>query len=158
MRTAQARANWLPSRRARQYRTGRIQLMAKILIRCDEQIKPCGLSGGKELAVEKLGPTALPRSFNIMRCQPPLNRERHALVEENPHQTATRLRSACRRTSSTCSRVTPSYHSRKSLTVAPASRFSNNVATGKRVPLNTNAPLTRPGTRSTDLHSVQSSM
>jgi predicted HTH domain antitoxin len=36
--------------------------------------------------------------------------------------------------------------------------FSNNERTGRRVPLNTHAPLTRPGTRSTDLHVDQSSM
>ena len=52
--------------------------MTEILIRRDEQIKPCVLSGGEELSIEKLGPTALPRSFNIMRCEPALKRERHA--------------------------------------------------------------------------------
>src|SRR5439155_18239736 len=94
----------------------------------------------------------------MMCCEPLSEGQRCALVEKNPHQAAARLRSACRRTSRTCSRVTPSYHFRKSLTVAPASRFSNNVTTGNLVPLKTNAPLTRPGTRSTAPHSDQSSM
>src|SRR5437764_10713788 len=97
-------------------------------------------------------------SFNVVLYKPAFERQRCALIEEDPHQAAARLRSACRSTSSTCSRVTPSYHPRKSLTVAPASRFSKSVVTGNRVPLNTNAPLTRPGTRSTDLHSDQSSI
>ena len=45
-----------------------------------------------------------------------------------------RLRSACRRTCSTCSRVTPGNQARKSSTRAPSSRFSNSALTGTRVP------------------------
>ena len=56
----------------------------------------------------------------------------------------------------TCSRSTPGNHSRKSLALAPASRFSNKARTGTRVPANTQAPPTRPGTRSTAAHAVQS--
>jgi hypothetical protein len=69
-----------------------------------------------------------------------------------------RLRSACCRTSSTCWRVTPGNHSRKSSILAPPSRFSNSARTGTRVPLNSHSPLTFPGIRSTAGQSRQSSM
>src|SRR2546422_11278407 len=57
-----------------------------------------------------------------------------------------------------CSRVTPGNHSGNWSTVAPPSRFSKSACTGTRVPLNTQAPLTLPGTRSTAAHFVQSNM
>src|SRR2546425_10090204 len=62
------------------------------------------------------------------------------------------------RTVKACSRVTPGNHSRNWSTVAPPSRFSKSACTGTRVPLNTHAPLTLPGTRSTAAHFVQSNM
>ena len=52
----------------------------------------------------------------------------------------------------------PSNHSRKSLTVAPLSRFSKSAATGSLVPVNTQAPLTLPGKLSTTGHLLQSVM
>src|ERR1035437_10786079 len=67
-------------------------------------------------------------------------------------QVTARLRSACSSTASTCSRVTPGNQVRNSFTVAPSSRFSNRARTGTRVALNTQAPLTFPGTRSTAAH------
>jgi hypothetical protein len=54
--------------------------------------------------------------------------------------------SANLRTAKACSRVTPGNHSRNWSTVAPPSRFSKSACTGTRVPLNTQAPLTLPGT------------
>src|SRR5688572_33436916 len=42
--------------------------------------------------------------------------------------------------------------------LAPSSRFSNRARTGTRVPLKTHTPLTLSGTRSTALHSFQSSI
>src|ERR1039458_10243690 len=54
-----------------------------------------------------------------------------------------------------CSRVTENS-SMTSSTVKPASKFSNTVATGIRVSLNTHAPLTLPGTLSTAGHWDQS--
>ena len=66
--------------------------------------------------------------------------------------------SANLRTVKACSRVTPGNHSRNYSTVAPPSRFSNRARTGTRVPVNTHAPLTLPGTRSTAEHFVQSNM
>src|SRR5439155_13364581 len=66
--------------------------------------------------------------------------------------------SANLRTVKACSRVTPGSHSRNWSTVAPRSRFSKSACTGTRVPLNTHAPLTLPGTRSTAVHIVQSNM
>src|ERR1019366_2725794 len=54
-----------------------------------------------------------------------------------------------------CSRVTENS-SMTSSTVKPASKFSNTVATGIRVSLNTHAPLTLPGMLSTAGHWDQS--
>ena len=87
-----------------------------------------------------------------------------ALIEENfparplAGYATVKLCSAYFRTDSTCSRRTPWNHSRKSSTVAPPSRFSNSAATGTRVPLKSQAPLTFPGTRSTAAQLLQSSM
>src|SRR6266478_330985 len=66
--------------------------------------------------------------------------------------------SANLRTVKACSRVTPRNHLGNWSTVAPPSRFSKSACTGTRVPLNTQAPLTLPGTRSTAAHFVQSNM
>ena len=63
---------------------------------------------------------------------------------------------ACSRTLRVCCAVTPGNHSRNSCTVAPPSIFSNNAATGTRVPRNTHAPLTRSASRSTAVQVVQS--
>ena len=54
--------------------------------------------------------------------------------------------------------MTPRNQARKSFTVAPSSRFSKSARTGTRVFLNTQAPLTLPGTRSTAAHWAQSSI
>jgi hypothetical protein len=75
-----------------------------------------------------------------------------------PIYTSIRLRSANSRTASTCSRVTPGYHSKKSLTVAPTSRFSKSKVAGTWVPLNRHIHLDLPGPRSTTVHWVQSSI
>ncbi len=74
------------------------------------------------------------------------------------YERVTRLSSACFRTASTCSRLTPGNHSRNSSIVAPPSMFSNSARTGTRVPLNSHAPLTFSGLRSTSGQSCQSSM
>src|SRR3989442_11682704 len=66
--------------------------------------------------------------------------------------------SANLRTVNACSRVTPGNDSRNWSTVAPPSRFSKSACTGTRVPLNTQAPLTLPGTRSTAAQFVHSNM
>ena len=59
------------------------------------------------------------------------------------------LRAACSSTARTCSMVTPGNHSTNCDASAPSSRFSKRAATGTRVPRNTQAPLTRSGSRST---------
>src|ERR1700731_3571867 len=59
-------------------------------------------------------------------------------------------------TALTCSRLSPSYHCMMSSRFAPASRFSKMADTGIRVPFNTHAPLTLPGTLSTAEHCDQS--
>src|SRR5438067_548484 len=77
---------------------------------------------------------------------------------EGSRQTGVRLRSAWASTAIAWSRVTPGNHFRKSSTLAPSSRFSKSARTGMRVPLNTQAPLTRSGARSTAGQLCQSSM
>src|SRR5687768_3956086 len=62
------------------------------------------------------------------------------------------------RTASTCSRVTPGNHERKSSTEAPPSRFSKSATTGTRVERKTHEPLTLSGSRSTAGHEDQSNM
>src|SRR5208282_6294551 len=71
---------------------------------------------------------------------------------------ATRLSSAWRNTSSTCSRVTPGNHSRNSSMLAPPSRFSNSALTGTRLCLNSHSPPPLVGMRSTAGHLLQSNM
>src|SRR6266480_980441 len=56
-----------------------------------------------------------------------------------------------------CFQVSPSYVSINSLMVMPSSNPAKTVATGIRVPRNTHAPLTFPGTLSTAGHCDQSS-
>ena len=68
------------------------------------------------------------------------------------------LRAACSRTARACSRDTPGNHSTNCDTCAPSSRFSNSAAIGTRVPRNTQAPLTRSGSRSTAGQEDQSIM
>jgi hypothetical protein len=52
-------------------------------------------------------------------------------------------------TDSTCSWVTPGNQVRNSFIVAPSWRFPKREHAGSRVVLNTQTPLTFPGTRST---------
>src|SRR6266487_3820750 len=66
-----------------------------------------------------------------------------------------RLRAANSRTALTCSRVTGNCSITSSM-VMPSSKFSNTMATGVRVDVNTHAPLTLPGMRSTPGHWDQS--
>src|SRR5712664_1649781 len=80
--------------------------------------------------------------------------------EENAHQRpdtgASKLRAANSSTALTCSRVTGNCSITSSM-VIPSSKFSKTTATGVRVPLNTQAPLTLPGMLSTTAHWDQSS-
>jgi hypothetical protein len=54
----------------RDTKQAKIQLITEVLIGCDEQIKADGLSRREQLSVQKLGPSALSRSFNLMCCKP----------------------------------------------------------------------------------------
>ena len=60
------------------------------------------------------------------------------------------------KTALTCASSTPPNHSMKSWTVAPSARLPKRADTGSRVSLNTQAPLTLPGTLSTAEHFPQS--
>jgi hypothetical protein len=115
----------------------------------------------------KLGPTWLISGGDFVIAQDSVQRHRSSMIKENSHSPGvprtshyaiSRLCSACRSTSSTCSRVTPGNHSRNSSMRAPLSRFSNSALTGTRVLLKSQAPPTFPGTRSTAGHLLQSSM
>lgn len=68
------------------------------------------------------------------------------------------LRATCSSTSRACCKVTPGKISANWLTGIPSSRFSKSAATGTRVPRNTQAPLTRSGSRSTAVQVDQSIM
>jgi hypothetical protein len=69
---------------------------------------------------------------------------------------AARLRAAKSSTAVTCSRVTSNCSMISSMLKAILQVFKD-VATGRRVPRKTHAPLTFPGTLSTAAHFVQSS-
>ena len=81
---------------------------------------------------------------------------KHAAAGLDRTHATSRDRVACSKTLRVCCAVTPGNHSRNSCTVAPPSIFSNNAATGTRVPRNTHAPLTRSASRSTAVQVVQS--
>jgi len=142
-----------------------ILLRPQVLVRRDQQVKPC-LGRSKKVSIGQAGPAQLEcRRYRVTGERVP-HRGWGALVENDSHagldperiQATAKLRSACSSTASTCSRLTPGNQARKSFSVAPSSRFSKSARTGTRVFLNTQAPLTLPGTRSTAVHCVQSSI
>ena len=122
-----------------------VLLIAQVLVRGNEHIESFFCSS-QEISIAQIRPSHFERSGDGMTAQDFAQWDRSALI------VSTRLCSACSNTATTCSRVTPGNHFRKSFTLAPPSRFSNNARTGARVPLNTQAPLTFPGMRSTALH------
>src|SRR5260370_7086896 len=81
-----------------------------------------------------------------------------SVVKENKHQRrtgASRLRAAKSSTAVTCSRVTSNCSIISSMLI-PSSRFSKMVATGRRAPRKTHAPLPFPATLSPADHFDQS--
>lgn len=113
-------------------------------------------SGVQQRAILQGAPAKLESGDNLVAAEKAAQRHGCALIKKNLHgrrpQVSTRLRWACSRTASTCSRATPGNHSRKFSAVAPLSRFSNSACTGTRVPLKSQTPLTFPGIRSTAEH------
>ena len=105
-------------------------------------------------------PTLLEDGNHRVMCEVGKQRNRRALVKQHLHHTAPdwRLCCACSSTASTCSRVTPGNQRKKSSMHAPSSRFSKSAFTGTRDPRKTQAPLTFPGTRSTDEQLDQSNI
>ena len=77
------------------------------------------------------------------------------VIEQNSHQRwrmgVSRFRAANSSTVLTCSRVIGNCSTTSSM-VIPPSKFSKTMATAVRVPVNTHAPLTLPGMRSTPGH------
>jgi hypothetical protein len=121
-----------------------ILLVLEILIRGYKDLE-ASFGRPQQIAVFQIGPAQLERGGNFVGCKRTAQRCGRALIEEDG-------------TAKVCSRATPGNHSRNWSTVAPPSRFSKSAETGTRVPLNTHAPLTLPGTRSTAEHWVQSNM
>jgi hypothetical protein len=126
---------------------------------------PCGADEGgrgriEEFAISQGVPSKGTGLFDNVCGQGPGNTPRRAVVKEHTHQRpetgASRLLAANSRTALTCARDTGNCSITSSIAM-PSSRFSKTTATGVRVPLNTQAPLTLPGTLSTAGHSDQSS-
>src|SRR6266850_629143 len=122
--------------------------------------KPAASAASQQFAVSEGIPATRTGFLDGLTRQRRRNASRRAVIEEDAHQRpgtgASRLRAANSRTAFTCSRVTGNC-STTSSTVIPSSRFSKTTATGVRVPLNTQAPLTLPGMLSTARHWDQSS-
>src|SRR3954452_11421480 len=122
--------------------------------------KPAASARVQQFAILQRAPCKSPRLLDGVIGERRGNTSPGPIVEENAHQRgaagASRLRAANSSTALTCSRVTGNC-SITSSRIIRSSRFSKTTAAGVRVPLNTQAPLTLPGTLSTSGHSDQSS-
>src|SRR4030095_9311427 len=140
-------------------RLSQVLLMSDVSVCRDEYIEAGCFRGVQQFAVLQRVPSTSPRLLDGVIGERRGNTSRGPIVEENAHQRwaagASRLRAANSSTALTCSRVTGNCSITSSM-VIPSSRFSKTTATGVRVPLNTQAPLTLPGTLSTAGHSDQS--
>ena len=139
-----------------------VLLILEILIGRYQNLESLLLGSAQQIAVLLRAPSFLKDSEDRVMREVSAQRNRRALIKENPHgsQRASgwRLRWACSSTASTCPRVTPGNQARNSSMRAPLSRFSNRAVTGTRVPRNTQAPLTLPVARSTTEQDDQSNM
>src|SRR3954470_3841263 len=136
-----------------------VLLMSDVSVCRDEYIESGRFRAVRQFGVLQRVPSTSPRLFDGVIGERRGNTSRSPIVEENAHQRraagASRFRAANSSTALTCSRVRGNC-SITSSSVIPSSRFSKTTATGVRVPLNTQAPLTLPGTLSTAEHSDQS--
>src|SRR5690348_604605 len=135
-----------------------ILLISNILVGGEQELESGIFGCFQQFTVVQCVPSKIFCILDCMSCEKRGQRRGSTLVEKNQHQRRTgtsRLRAAKSSTAMTCSRVTPN-HSMMFSMVAPDSRFSKTVATGMRVPRNTHAPLTLPGTLSTAGHCDQS--
>ena len=132
-----------------------VLLVANIAICRQQNVEACRFCSPQQVAIRQPVPTTVSSFF---RQRGPSGRKPlrgHSAVEQHMHQRAgtgtSRLRAANSSTALICSRVMGNCSIRSS-TAMPSWRFSKMSATGVRVSLNTQAPLTcpecsrRPGT------------
>jgi len=147
-----------------------VLLIPDILVGVEKQIKSSFLRNSQQFAVAERVPSAVFGLGDGMTSKEWNKRHRRAVVKQYAYRPrlmygfhghgglgGSRLRAANSSTAAICSRVT-SNHSMISSMFAPASRFSNTADTGMRVSLNTQAPLSLPGTLSTAGHCDQSEL
>lgn len=135
----------------RQLPVCQILLIAEALIRSDQELVSIVFGSIQEGAIPQLRPSTFEGRFhNVLRQMTP-QRYRSSLIEQDLHEATVSANawSSWSRTVSTFHRSTPGNHSRNWSIDAPALRFSKRAETGTRVSLNTHAPLTRSGSRST---------
>src|SRR5262249_29779824 len=139
---------------------GEVLLKANVAVCSYQDIETGCLSGVEQLAVLEPVPAVRPCLFNgvILKSRGDTSaacrcRKERAQAQETG---ASRLRAANSSTALTWSLVTGNCSSTSSM-VIPSSRFSKPIATGVRVPLNPQAPLTLPGMLSTAGQRDQSS-
>lgn len=130
--------------------------MLQVLVRRDTCFEATALCPREELAILERRPAHRRRGRDLMFVEMPLDRRSRTSIEQQFHYGAFALCAACSRTALTCESATPGNHSTKSVTCAPSSRFRKRAETGTRLPRNTQAPLTRAGSRSTSEHEDQS--
>ena len=140
-------------------------LIPDVLVRRNQHIETGGFGFLDQIAVFKILPAQFGSESNLMKGKLNAQRGGNTVIEENLHRaagktgtfsgnrecTAAKVRTALTREAST-----PGNHSTNSCKVAPLARFSNSELIGSRVPLNTHAPLSLPGTLSTAEHCDQS--
>jgi hypothetical protein len=128
-------------------------LITNVLVGCEQDLKAARFCRIEQLSVLECGPFLFCRRSNCVICKELAKRRGCTLIKQNEHYWSaadeSRLRTAKSITALTCSRSRPSYQLTMSSRLAPASRFSNIVATGILVPRSTQAPLNLPGMRST---------
>src|SRR5438445_4283572 len=136
----------------------KVLLVTDVLVGSYHQLKLCFRHLEQKTIRDGL-PAHFPSCLDGMAGEELTKSARSVLVQQNLHAvaeiTATSGRSECAATNSSTSRTCASFasnHSRKSATLAPVARLSKSALMGSRVPLNTHALLTFPGTLSTAGH------
>ena len=136
---------------------GQILLIAQVEVGRDEHLERRVVGRREQVPVPQLRAAALVAASTT--CPTRTRRSGAGVPWSNRTRTQAAvkaLRAACSSTARTCWRVTPGNHSTNSCVAASSSRFSNNAATGTRVPRNSHAPLYRSESRSTAGHEDQS--
>lgn len=144
--------------------------MPELLVCGHQHFVASSFSAIEKFAVVEVGPAEFESGIDLVIVQMPPERRRRALVEQDSHaggdvatspderggSASANDRTSKSRTALTLGAATPGNQSRNWSIDAPSLMFSNSVATGTRVPRNTQAPLSLPGCRSTAEHLRQS--